>query len=210
MVASGTPRRQLRLPFRAVRALVLAVTIVAAAALASAASGREAGLPGEMRSAGPWPANNGLALGPRLKAIGIAKLKEEGQRLHTHQHLDIVVNGQGYRIPSGIGIDRRDRFISPLHTHDFSGITHIESPVVRAFTLGQLFDVWGLRFTSKCLGAHCEKGKRRVWVFVNGAKVFGDPRALRLREHQEIVVAYGTYASIPKPIPWFYPFPDGL
>jgi hypothetical protein len=190
------------------RALVLVA--VTAAVLATGAASRELALPGLMTSAGPWPANNGPSLGPRLKQIGIAKLKEEGQRLHTHQHLDIVVDGQGYRIPSGIGIDKRDRFLSPLHTHDFSGITHIESPVIRTFTLGQLFDVWGLRFNSKCLGAYCATGKKKVWVFVNGKSVLGDPRALALKEHQEIVVAYGTYPSIPKPIPWFFPFPEGL
>lgn len=188
----------------------LTLVVVAAAVLATSAASRGTALPGLMTSTGPWPANNGPLLGPRLKAIGIQKLKVEGQRQHTHQHLDIVVNGQGYRIPSGIGIDKRDRFLSPLHTHDFSGITHIESPVIRRFTLGQLFDVWGLRFNAKCLGAYCAKGKKKVWVFVNGKPVFGDPRELALKERQEIVVAYGTYASIPKPIPWFYPFPEGL
>jgi hypothetical protein len=44
---------------------------------------------------------------------------------------------------------------SPIHTHDTSGIVHIESPTVRPFTLGQFFDVWGVRFTSDCIGGDC-------------------------------------------------------
>ena len=47
-------------------------------------------------------------------------------------------------------------------------------------------------------------------MFVNGLEWLGDPRAIALRRHSEIVVAYGTYASIPKPIPPAYPFPPGV
>ena len=163
-----------------------------------------------MTSKAPWPANNRALLHARLGKIGMPALKFEGQRLHIHQHLDIVVRGKGYAVPAGIGIDANERFIAPLHTHDFSGIMHVESPVVRKFTLGEWFDVWGLRFNAKCLGGYCAKGNEQVWVYVNGKRWLGNPRAIALKEHQEIVVAYGTYNSIPKPIPWFYPFPNGL
>ena len=163
-----------------------------------------------MTSKAPWSANNRALLHARLDKIGIPALKAEGQRLHTHQHLDIVIRGRGYPIPAGIGIDFGERFISPLHTHDFSGITHVESPTIRKFTLGQFFDVWGLRFSANCLGGYCAKGNERVWVFVNGKRWLGNPRQIALRAHEEIVVAYGTLASIPKPIPSFFPFPPGL
>ena len=186
------------------------VLLAAAAALASSATARESALPGLMTSKAPWSANNRALLHARLDKIGIPALKAEGQRLHTHQHLDMVIRGRGYPIPAGIGIDFGERFISPLHTHDFSGITHVESPVVRRFTLGQFFDVWGLRFSANCLGGYCAKGNERVWVFVNGSRWLGNPRQIALRPHQEIVVAYGTFASIPKPIPAFFPFPPGL
>lgn len=163
-----------------------------------------------MTSKAPWPANNRALLHARLEKIGIPALRNEGQRLHTHQHLDVVIDGSGYPVPAGIGIDAHGRFIAPLHTHDYSGIMHVESPTIRKFTLGEFFDVWGLRLSSKCLGGYCAKGPKRVWVFLNGKLVLGNPRAIALRKHQEIVVAYGTYASIPKPIPPFYPFPKGL
>jgi len=183
---------------------------VAAAVLAAAASTNATRLPGLMTTKAPWPANNGSPLRARLRAAGIPALGAEGSRLHIHQHLDVVINGQGYRIPAGIGIDSRGRFISPLHTHDISGIIHLESPTLRRYTLGDLFAVWGLRFTSRCIGGYCAKGARRVWVYVDGRRVFGDPRVVVLRVHDEIVVAYGTFASIPKPIPSAYPFPAGV
>jgi sulfur carrier protein ThiS len=33
--------------------------------------------------------------------------------------------------------------MSPLHTHDSSGIIHVESLVERDYTLGEFLDVWG-------------------------------------------------------------------
>ena len=191
------------------RLTTFALALLSVAALAASASGSASRLPGLMTSKAPWPANNRALLHARLDAIGIAALKAEGQRLHIHQHLDMAVRGRVYPIPAGIGIDHRGRFISPLHTHDYTGIMHIESPIVRKFTLGQWFDVWGLRFSTTCLGAYCAKGKEGVWVFVNGKRWLGNPRQIVLREHQEIVVAFGTRASIP-PIPSSFPFPPGL
>ena len=191
------------------RITTLALVLLSAGALATSALATANRLPGLMTSKAPWPANNRALLHARLGAIGLPALKAEGQRLHIHQHLDMAVRGKVYAIPEGIGIDHHGRFISPLHTHDFSGIMHVESPTVRKFTLGQWFDVWGLRFSSKCLGGYCAKGKERVWLFVNGKRWLGNPRAVVLKDHQEIVVAFGTLASIPKPIPSSYPFPAG-
>jgi hypothetical protein len=82
---------------------------------------------------------------------------------------------------------------------------------VRTFTLGQFFDVWGLRFSSHCLGGYCAHGQKSVMVWVNGKRLKTDPRAVVLKSHQSIVVAYGTPASLKPlgPIPKTYPFPKG-
>jgi hypothetical protein len=113
-------------------------------------------------------------------------------------------------VPALIGIDARPVFFSPLHTHDATGVVHVESPVVKTFTLGHFFAVWGVRFTPRCLGGYCARGADRIRVYSDGEVVKGDPRALALREHEEIVVAYGTRAQLPKPVPSSYPFPSGL
>lgn len=189
------------------RALPLLCALAAAGW--AAAGGARPPLPGLLVGPGPWPANTRL-LKARLDALHLPALRSEGLRLHTHQHLDLVVNGRLLPVPAGIGIDPAGRFIAELHTHDAAGIIHVEAPRVRRFTLGDFFDIWGVRFTARCLGGYCARGAKAVFVFVNGRRALGDPRALVLRQHQEIVVAYGTLASIPKPIPRSFPFPPGL
>jgi hypothetical protein len=156
----------------------------------------------------PWPADP-PGLRQRLEAAGLQVLTAEGQVQHTHQHLDLYVDGAHLAVPAGIGIDTTARIISPIHTHDATGIIHVESPVVRDFTLGELFDAWGVRFDAHCLGGTCDGNGRALSVFVNGQPITGDPRALVLEAHQEIVVAIGTPAQLPSPIPSSYQFPVG-
>jgi hypothetical protein len=166
-------------------------------------------LPGELVTRAPWPANVALLRG-RLDALGLPALGREGTALHTHQHLDLFVRGRRVVVPGGIGIDAAARFISPIHTHDASGVIHVESPQVRTFTLGQLFGVWGVRLTRTCLGGYCARGRDRLVVYADGRRVTGDPRVLPLAPHAEIVVAYGTRAELPRQVPTAYAFPAGL
>lgn len=109
------------------------------------ASSPIASLPGALQTGPSWPANNGRALQLRLRALGLAPLREEGQVVHIHQHLDLFVDGKQVTVPANIGIDAGGGFISDLHTHDTSGIMHVESPTQRSFTLGQFFAVWACR-----------------------------------------------------------------
>jgi hypothetical protein len=169
-----------------------------------------ASLPGILKGPPPWPANSD-ALRPRLQAIGLPALSSQGTALHIHQHLDLYVAGKRVTIPADIGIAQTASGIlfSPIHTHDTSGIIHVESPTVGPFTLGEFFDVWGVRFTSDCLGGDCNSGGAQLRVYVNGHLATRDPTAIRLTSHEEIVVAYGTQAQLPSPIPSAYTFPIG-
>jgi hypothetical protein len=205
----------------AISLLVALVTVAAAAALVFvlAPGGGSSGtasasllptqLPGELATRAPWPANV-AALRRRLDALGLPALGREGTALHTHQHLDVFVHGRRVTVPAGVGIDASARFISPIHTHDGSGVIHVESPLVRTFTLGQLFGVWGVRLTRTCLGAYCAGGREQLAVYADGRRVTGDPRVLPLAPHAEIVVAYGTRAELPRPVPSEFSFPAGL
>ncbi len=47
-------------------------------------------------------------------------------------------------------------------------------------------------------------------VFLNGQPYTDDARALVLRAHEEIVLAIGTAAQLPSPIPASYAFLAGL
>jgi hypothetical protein len=163
---------------------------------------------------GPAPWNPGLdTLPDRLDAAGVHALTNEGQVLHIHQHLDVFVNGKHEPVPQGIGIynDQAAPFLTELHTHDGSGIMHLESPEAKNFDLGQFFAVWGVRLNGDCVGGYCRQapgGQATPWkVYVNGQPYTGDPAALALKEHQEIVFVIGTP---PKKIPSKYKFPAGL
>jgi len=190
------------------RARLVLLVLVLALAAAGAAS-PSAKLPGLMTGKGPWGANDGKALRARLQAIGLDALPREALKLHIHQRMAMLVNGKFVYIPAGIGIDKNFKFITELHTHDSSGIIHVESPVIRKFTLGEFFDVWGLRFTKSCLGGYCTNGSKKVRVWTNGVPVKSDPRKILLTDHLSIVVAYGTLKSVPMPVPKHFPFPAG-
>jgi hypothetical protein len=165
-------------------------------------------LPGELTSRAPWPANTPDLRG-RLAALGLPALSQEGTVLHVHQHLDVFVAGRHVVVPAGIGIDPDGRFISPIHTHDATGVIHVESPTLRPFTLGELFGVWGVRFDSRCLGGYCTGRGGALRVYANGEPV-SDPQLLELTEHEEIVVTFGTTRQLPRPLPASYDFPSGL
>jgi hypothetical protein len=170
------------------------------------ASGAISALPGALKSAPPWPANNGPSLQLRLRKIGLEPLREEGQVVHIHQHLDLYVNGQPVTVPAQIGIDAGGGFISDLHTHETDGILHVESPTQRSFTLGQFFAVWSLPLNAGCIGSLCENGDRQLRVWVNGQEVAADPTRIVLAEHQEIVIAYGSREQVPDPVPKSFDF----
>jgi hypothetical protein len=120
---------------------------------------------------------------------------------HIHAHLQIYVDGQQVAIPGGIGIVPPytvqampdGPFIAGgaafywLHTHDGTGVIHIESPVRRTYTLGEFFDVWGQRLGPDRVGpAHGP-----VTALVNGVRVGGDPREIPLGAHDVLQLAVG-------------------
>lgn len=146
----------------------------------------------------------------RLGAIGLPALAEEGTVLHTHQHLDIFIDGKSTPVPADIGVNELQNFISPVHTHDYTAVIHVESPTIQKFYLGQFFDVWGVRFNENCIGGYCTNSEKKLKVFVDGKQVTGDPRLVELLPHQEIAIVYGSDAEIPKSIPSSYSFSEGL
>lgn len=167
------------------------------------------GYPGLQMSLLPWfPEIEHLK--ERLGAIGLLALKEEGTALHTHQHIDIYINGKHTDVPADIGVNEKAGFISPIHVHDETNIIHVESPTVQKFTLGQFFDVWGVRFSDACIGGYCSDTESKLKVFVNGKEVLNSFRDIELIPHEEIVVIYGKEKDVPSPIPSVFNFPKGL
>ena len=146
---------------------------------------------------------NGLTIG------GIQCNTMEQLQFHIHAHLDVFVNGHSIYIPPQIGIID-DRCIYWLHTHDSTGIIHIESPLKRDFTLGQFFQIWKSKLNNSSSFEEILGGKLVPIVYVNGNKVPTnvDYRSITLNAHDEIAIVFG---EIPfDKMPTRYEFPQGL
>ena len=158
-------------------------------------------LPGVQKTKAPW-APEYAALPDRLKPLGLDALGGELLDYHVHQHLDIFVNGKKIHVPAYVGIND-GAFITQLHTHDASGIIHVEAGKKFPYTLGQFFGVWGVRLSKSCIGAYCSKPGSPLKFYVDGKPYLDDPNNLVLKNHQEIAIVYG---KPPKRIPTTYDF----
>ena len=157
-------------------------------------------------TAPPWPAPADASAA--VAAAGLPMLTAEGTVEHIHVHLDVLVDGHPVSVPADIGIDRNRGRISSLHTHDSSGVIHIESPTKREFSLGEFFSEWQVSLTSDNIGGlHSGDGKV-LRVFVNGTPRPGNPAAITFAAHDEIAIVYGTPQPGETP-PASYTFPPG-
>ena len=171
----------------------------------------------------PWPApDNAMAL--TCKA-GLIPENAEFLQYHVHAHLDMFVDGKPVLVPAGIGIDLDNPdtiadksadglvigaglkqecskpCISPLHTHDLSGLLHTETKTPSPNKLGQFFTEWAVRLTPDCIGAYC-KPKTPIKIYVDGQVETGDPQEIELKNLREISIVIGTPpAKIPMEFP---------
>jgi hypothetical protein len=149
----------------------------------------------------PWeaPTKNVKTL---IEAAGLQGLPAERFEYHVHAHLDVFLDGVAQVVPANLGIDLDASVISPLHTHDESGIIHVENSEPAQFVLRQLFTEWDVRLTDACVGAYCKPAKP-VAFYVDGAVFTGDPRTIEFVRHREIAVVIGTPPkSIPASFNW--------
>ncbi len=154
----------------------------------------------------PWGAP--VDASAAASAAGLPMARMEGTVLHIHAHLDVLVDGQPVPVPANIGVDGRRGTMSALHTHDRSGIIHIESSVTRQFSLGELFTEWEVSLGADHIGGLRAGAGKQLRVVVNGVPRAGNPAAIILAAHDQIAIVYGT----PRPdqtIASTYRFPDG-
>jgi hypothetical protein len=202
---------------------LLAIVALALVACSNSSSSLDASAsPATQPSTGaaPWPRpENTLQL---VRKASLVPATHEYFTYHVHAHLDVFVNGKAVTVPAGLGINIKDPgvqsgtvngapayggisrcvkpCISPLHTHDTTGVIHIEAKTQTTFTLGQLFTEWGVELDSTCVGGYCDPGESAV--FVNGDRVSGNPASVQLADHQEIAIVIGTPpATIPSVFP---------
>ncbi len=120
---------------------------------------------------------------------------QEQLAIHFHVLLHITINGAAEAIPAGIGLPRPqglDSCVRPLHTHQTDGVIHIESRVLRSYTLGEFFQIWALNQQAQnfgfdahhLMGRDTSQGTLTVRVGASGtpvntyeATVLVDPRS---------------------------------
>jgi hypothetical protein len=148
-----------------------------------------------------WPPNYSN-LSQVNKALGLPGLSETV--LHIHAHLDLWAGGNKVVVPADLAYNPSLQAVSPIHTHDETGVIHVEAddPKFKA-TLQDLFDVWGVMLTPDRLG-----GYKGVHLWVNGKPVSGDPGAYEMKAHDEIALVAGDVPSGFQP-PTSYKFPPG-
>lgn len=143
---------------------------------------------------------------------GIDGSSQEMLKVHQHAHLSLFYKGQQIAVPAGIGIVKPfseqngfvggGRAIYWLHTHDATGIIHVESPDNRRYTLGQFFDIWGQPLEAGDVAGL----KGTVHAYVNGAEYTGKLRDIALTAHGQITLVVGE----PLVSPPVYVFPPDL
>ncbi|MFJ3034119.1 hypothetical protein ACIPC2_06830 [Curtobacterium pusillum] len=175
----------------------LALTVLTVLALLVGGTNPAAGT---TSSAPPWPAPTDLS--ERADAAGLRNVWGERLAEHVHTHLTILDGDEQVTVPANVGHSDRERFAAQLHTHDTSGIVHVESPTRQTFTLGQFFDEWGVPLTAWRVGGL--RGELTVWV--DGRRYIGDPRSIDLTNRREIVLDVTTIGEVPHlPAPFDWP-----
>jgi sulfur carrier protein ThiS len=107
--------------------------------------------------------------------------------MHIHPRLYLNIDGKPYFVPQNVGIDPAlwkdhtlDQYgmkgMAPLHTHTADGMIHVESTVVKNYTLGEFIDILGLDLRGKSVN-----------VTVNGEPV-SDYRSHIFQDEESIIM----------------------
>ena len=79
------------------------------------------------------------------------------------------------------------------HTHDHTGMLHVEAPAASLFTLGQIFAIWGQPLSYDDIAGISEVPVV-VYITDNGVatQYTGDLGSIELLSHREVTIQLGT------------------
>jgi hypothetical protein len=138
-----------------------------------------------------------------LPIDGVECNPTEGATEHVHAQLQLYDRGKRVTVPADIGMSQGSGCLYWIHTHDSNGFIHIEAPVVKNFTLGQFFDIWGRELTWTHADGIVAPHGTRLAIWVNGKPWHGsDPRTIVLHDHETIVVQSGPPYAKPAQADW--------
>lgn len=160
------------------------------------------GLPAAAVAAGPIPTPIGVGplYHPAPGAVPVAGLRcASAERPRFGTHLELFAHRRVVIVPAGIGIApplRRQgayvlggRCSYALRTREPTGVVEVERGA--SLTLGRLFQMWGQPLSRTRLVGFVSRSQ--ILAFVDGRRWRGDPRAIPLRPHAEIVLELGGY-----------------
>ena len=119
---------------------------------------------------------------------------------HEHAHLTILIRGQIKTVPAFVGITARQ--ICWLHTHDTSGIVHIEAGDARTFMLGDFFAEWRQPLNATVIAGENVGSGESVQATVNQQPYTGAPETIVLKNHEDIVLQLGPPFLTLQPYVW--------
>jgi hypothetical protein len=166
---------------------------------------------GVIRNSGSTSASGALKPATGQTVDGIECQATEGAVLHNHTALDLYVDGQQVTVPAGVGIVQSG--LTPclyaLHVHDGEpNLIHIESPVQKTYTVGELFDIWGKELTDTSFLGHPidAQHKLTIEVYDESGKLVqtytGKPRDLAFNNRQTFVYKYNSPNVKPALFDW--------
>lgn len=125
---------------------------------------------------------------------------------HIHVHLTIWLNGSPVTVPAQTGIAPDTSCYYWLHTHDTTGVVHIEAPATDSLNLQQFLDIWGQHFSS--LGYQDQLASSTGWtIWVDGKQISGGFSKVVFQPHMVITIAYNSPNVKPDTV---YNFAAGL
>lgn len=145
----------------------------------------------------------GQAFGTDICASGMS------ETYHVHAHLAIVKDGNMLAIPAQIGLLANPPGCTYLtHTHDSTGVVHVEADSYRLLTLGQFFQVWGQPLTETNVAGF---SGQPIHVYVNDGTSLQEVASsnwanIEWKAHRSITIVIG---SVPATIA-SYTWPTGL
>lgn len=100
----------------------------------------------------------------------------------TRVHLELFARRRAIVIPARIGVRHNCRY--PLRTLTPTGVIEVGRP---GLTLGDFFSIWRMPLSGRrMLAFHGD-----VRAYVGGKRWTGNPRAIRLTQHRQIVLEVG-------------------
>lgn len=118
---------------------------------------------------------------------------------HIHLHLSVFLNGDQLIVPDHVGIPTKagtnTECTYAIHTHDGSGMIHIEAAAPGSFTLGNFFHIWGQPLDRTNI-AGLTGLPVTVYIVNDGetaaTEYTGDLSAIDLAMHRQITIVVGT------------------